>query len=200
MLGASLLARVYKHTRESELVDVSRRAVKHTIDHQKEDGSWYYGEGLRWRWVDGYHTGFVLDALFWYMDGTEDMQYEGHLSRGMDYYRRQLFSNGLPKHYSSDMYPIDIQVVAQAIQSFALISKRHGGDLGWSEQIASWAIENMQDPTGYFYFRRHRLMTNKTPVFHWGQSTMLAALALLLQKQHAVRAQASTERQEGDGT
>jgi hypothetical protein len=37
----------------------------------------------------------------------------------------------------------------------------------------------MQDPTGYFYYRKYPLITNKTPTLHWGQATMFAALALL---------------------
>ena len=186
MLAASLLARVYQHAGESELAEVAQQAVRYTMDHQRADGSWYYGEGLRWHWVDGYHTGFVLDALYWYMQGTGDCQYETHLRRGMDYYRRHLFSGVKPKHYSTETYPmIDIQVVAQAIQTFALLPETCHGDLDWSEQIAKWAIEHMQDPSGYFYFRKHRFITDMTPFLHWGQSTMLAALALLLQRKQA---------------
>jgi hypothetical protein len=37
----------------------------------------------------------------------------------------------------------------------------------------------MQDPSGYFYYRKYPLITNKTPTLHWGQATMFAALALL---------------------
>lgn len=194
MLGASLLARVYQHTGEPELIEVARQAVRYTMDHQRADGSWYYGEGLRWRWVDGYHTGFVLDALYWYMQSTGDDQYENHLRRGMDYYRQHLFSGVKPKHYSAHTFPIDIQAVAQAIQTFALIPETYHGDLAWSEQVARWAIEHMQDPSGYFYFRKHRFMTDKTPFLHWGQSTMLAALALLLQRKQAALEQAPAAR------
>lgn len=180
MLGASLLARVYKHTGESELVNIAKQAVKYTMDHQRENGSWYYGEGLRWHWVDGYHTGFVLDALYWYMRCTGDDQYKEHMRRGMCYYRNQLFDDVKPKHYQEYTYPIDIQSVAQAIQTFALVPEIYQGDIRWSEQVAKWAIEHMQDPSGYFYFRKHRFLMNKTPFLHWGQSTMLAALSLLL--------------------
>lgn len=196
MLGASLLARVHEHVHESELIELSRRAVKHTMDYQREDGSWYYGEGLRWRWVDGYHTGFVIDALHWYMESAGDSQYQDRLKRGMDYYRQHLFIGVMPKHYNSNAYPIDIQAIAQAIQTFALVPEEHGGDLDWAEQIANWAIQDMQDPTGYFYFRRHRFMTNRTPVLHWGQSTMLAALTLLLQRRKAVQGKSSATTEE----
>jgi hypothetical protein len=38
----------------------------------------------------------------------------------------------------------------------------------------------MQDPTGYFHYRRFPLgLVNKTPTLHWGQATTLAALASL---------------------
>lgn len=198
VLGASLLSRVYQHTHEPELVDLARLAIRYTLDHQRADGSWYYGEGLRWRWVDGYHTGFVLDGLYWHMQGSGDDYCESYISTGMHYYRRYLFHGVLPKHYSSSTYPIDIQAVAQAIQTFALIPGKYYGDLAWSEQVATWAIEHMQDASGYFYFRKHRLLLNKTPCLHWGQSTMLAALSLLLLHKAGAPGQADSTNATGE--
>jgi rhamnogalacturonyl hydrolase YesR len=185
MLAASLLARVHQHTGEANLLEIARQAVRYTADNQRADGSWHYGEGLRWHWVDGYHTGFVLDSLFWYLRASGDVDYVSNLRRGMDYYRNHLFDGVMPKHFSTAAYPIDIQAVAQAIQTFALIPQEYHGDLAWAEQVAGWAIEQMQDASGYFYFRRHRCLTNKTALLHWGQSTMLAALSLLLYNKQA---------------
>ncbi len=196
MLAASLLARVYQHSQEPKLLELARNAVKYTMDHQRSDGSWFYGEGLRWRWVDGYHTGFVLDALYWYILGSADDQYERHLRRGMDYYRSNLFSGVVPKHYSTATYPVDIQAIAQAINTFAFIPEAFHGDLDWSEELANWSTGYMQDPTGHFYFRKHRWMTNKTPFLHWGQSTMMAALSLLLLRMYVAPEQARAARNE----
>jgi hypothetical protein len=182
MLAVSLLARVYKHSKEPELLEVAQKALRYTMDSQLADGSWYYGEGLRYHWVDGYHTGFVLDSLYWYMQATGDDRYKTHLIRGMDYYKEHLADGVIPKHYRNNTFPIDIQAVAQTIQTFAFIPKEFHGDLTWSNEIASWAIKHMQDHLGYFYFRKGRLFINKTPFLHWGQSTMLAALTLLLQR------------------
>lgn len=179
LLAASLLARVYRHTGEGELLELAEQSARYTAEHQRPDGSWWYGEGIRWRWVDGYHTGFVIDALHWYMEGSGDRQYEERLRRGMDYYRRELFEGVIPKHYSNSTYPIDVQPVAQAVQTFALIPETLQGDPEWATRVAGWTIDNMQDPAGYFYFRKHRWGVNKTPCLHWGQSTMLAALAVL---------------------
>src|SRR5689334_5794347 len=49
-----------------------------------------------------------------------------------------------------------------------------------AERVARWTIRNMQDRSGYFYYRKYPLITNKTPTLHWGQATMFAALAILL--------------------
>lgn len=189
MLAASVLARVYKHTQESELAHIAQQAVNYTMEHQRADGAWYYGEGRRWRWVDGYHTGFVLDSLFWYQQATGDHQFETHLKQGMDFYRHHLFENAIAKHYDKQTCPIDIQSITQAIQTFALIPEAYNGDLSWAEQVAVWAIEHMQDPSGYFYFRKNHTTLNKTPLLHWGQATMLAALTLLLQRKSTIENQ-----------
>jgi len=46
--------------------------------------------------------------------------------------------------------------------------------------VAGWTIENMQDDDGHFYYRRYNSwLVNKTPTLHWGQATMLSALAAL---------------------
>ena len=55
--------------------------------------------------------------------------------------------------------------------------------------VAKWTIENMQDATGYFYYRRYPLITAKAPMLHWGQATMYHALSLLLQRYDVVTRQ-----------
>jgi hypothetical protein len=182
MLAASVLARLYKHTKDPQFLDIAQQAVRYTMENQRQDGSWYYGEGLRWHWVDGYHTGFVLDSLYTYQQATGDTQFESQLRHGMSFYRQSLFEGAIARHYDNGTYPIDIQSIAQAIQSFSLIPEQYNGDLAWAEEVAMWAVKKMQDPSGYFYFRMGRILVNKTPFLHWGQATMLAALALLVQR------------------
>ena len=45
----------------------------------------------------------------------------------------------------------------------------------------------MQDASGYFYFQQHPRRTIKIPMFHWGQATMLSALAALLKREQECR-------------
>jgi hypothetical protein len=37
----------------------------------------------------------------------------------------------------------------------------------------------MQDPKGYFYYRRYPMVKANIPMLHWGQATMFKALANL---------------------
>jgi hypothetical protein len=85
------------------------------------------------------------------------------------------------------MYPIDIQSAAQAIQTFTFVPQKYQGDPDWAVDVAGWAIQNMYDPDGFFYFRKNRCTLNKTAFLHWGQATMLSALAALYQAQQVSR-------------
>jgi hypothetical protein len=73
-----------------------------------------------------------------------------------------------------------------------------------AKKVAAWTIANMQDDSGYFYYRRYPLLTAKTPYFHWGQATMFKALSHLLlaigRKDAAVHRSESASSLAGDGT
>lgn len=47
-------------------------------------------------------------------------------------------------------------------------------------KIAKWAINNMQDNKGYFYYQKTRWYTNKIPYMRWSQAWMFYALAQFL--------------------
>jgi hypothetical protein len=51
-----------------------------------------------------------------------------------------------------------------------------------AQKVAKWTIENMQDKTGYFYYRDIGWKKVKIPMIHWGQATMVSALGHLLSK------------------
>lgn len=183
ILAASLLSRVCKHTKEKALLDLAKRAVAYTVKHQREDGSWYYGEAKMLHWVDNFHTGYVLDSLKSYIESTGKKEYLPHLKKGYYYYKRNfLLSNGVPKYYNNKTYPIDIQCASQSIETLVYFSNIDSDAFNSAEKVAMWTIRNMQDRSGYFYLRKYRNLVNKTPTLHWGQATMLSSLSSLLFK------------------
>lgn len=176
VLGASVLARVGAIRNDSSMLDVARQAMAYTVGHQRSDGSWWYAEAENLRWVDNFHTGYVLESLAIYRDAANDHSVDDAIARGFSFFEKTFFlPDGAPRYYSNATFPIDVQCAAQAVETFLTFD-----DAPEAKRVAAWAAANLRDDSGYFYFRKHRRMTNKTPLLHWGQATMFSALAGLL--------------------
>lgn len=183
MLGASLLARTWKHTRTEQFLEAARSAMQYSCSRQRSDGSWWYGEETKYHWIDNFHTGYNLDSLKRYVEATSDHSFAQHLERGFQYFKDTFFEDsGRPRYYHNATFPVDIQCAAQAIDTFSLFSDSDPAALDRAAKVAAWTINDMQDPSGYFYYRKYPLLTARTPYFHWGQATMFKALSHLLLK------------------
>ena len=178
-LGGWLLARLANYNDDRDMRELARRAIGYTANRQLEDGGWYYGEPTKFHWVDSFHTGYVLESLHGYEQATGDDSFHDALVKGYRYFVETFFEeDGLPRYYNYKRYPIDIQCASQGIQTLVNLRQYHDASIPVARKVAEWTIANMQDARGYFYFRKYPLVTNKTPLFHWGQATMLAALAV----------------------
>ena len=182
-LEASLLARAYSYTRKESYRVLAQKAVQYTAGHQSADSSWHYGEQANMHWVDNFRTAYVLDSFKYYIEATGDGCFEANLARGCEYWKNAFFlTDGTPRYYDHKTLPIDIQCSSQAIDTLVFSNDRNPGSLSLALKVAKWTIDNMQDRTGYFYYRRYLpYLVNKTPTLHRGQATMLCALAGLYQ-------------------
>jgi rhamnogalacturonyl hydrolase YesR len=178
-LGASLLARTYSHTGNESYRSLAQKAMLYTANHQRTNGSWYYGEGANVHWVDNFHTAYVLDCFNYYKMATGDDQFEEIVSRGYQFWKSTFFlPDGIPRYYDYKTLPIDIQCSSQAIDTLVFFNDRDPENLPLALNVAKWTIDHMQDRTGYFYYRRYSAgIVNRTPTLHWGQATMFCALA-----------------------
>lgn len=185
MLGAGMLARCWSHTRDPQALAVAREAVYYTCSRQRPDGSWWYGEEPKYHWIDSFHTGYNLDSLKWFVDSTGDVQWKGHLTRGLEYFLSTFFKvDGTPRYYHDRTFPIDIQCAAQAIETLAFCGGNNPACMSLATTVADWTIRHMQGGDGHFFYRRYPVVTAKTPYLHWGQATMFKALATLLRARH----------------
>ena len=177
-LGASLLVRVHAASGNEEYRRLACQAMTYTANCQRPDGSWYYGEKENLHWVDNFHTAYVLDCFHHYRQRGDD-RFNDTMMRGYRYWKEKFFlSDGTPKYYQSKTLPIDIQCCSQAIDTLVLFRKEDPDSLTLALKVSEWTIAHMQDRSGYFYYRRYSsLLVNKTPTLHWGQATMLCALA-----------------------
>ena len=178
-LGGSLLARTASYTGNESYREKARLAIQYTAQYQRADASWYYAEKTDSHWVDNFHTAYVLDCFKSYEQSTGDKRFDQKLMNGYEYWKKTFFlSDGTPRYYDRKTLPLDIQCCSQAIDTLVFFHDRDPESLPLAVKVAEWAITHMQDPTGYFYYRRYSSgIVNKTPTLHWGQATMFCALA-----------------------
>jgi hypothetical protein len=170
-----LLARLQQATGREDFAAAATAGVGYALAHQRADGSWPYGEQPGLEWVDGFHTGYVLEAL-WRCEAGGIAVAGAALERGLDLYERALvLPDGTPRYFTTSTYPVDIQSAAQAIQTFVL-----AGRLEPAERVLGWTLRHLRRRDGSFAFQKRRFWTNRTPHIRWGQAPMLEALSRYL--------------------
>jgi hypothetical protein len=195
MLGSALLARVSAIEKNDRYLELASRAVTFTVHHQNPNGSWYYGVGKKWEWVDSFHTGYVIESLHTVCQVDKSPVFREALQKGYDFFFDTFFlEDGTPRYYDYKTYPIDIQCASQGIQTLVNLADLREGSVPLATKVALWTIKNMQDASGYFHYRKYPLIANKTPTLHWGQATMFAALALLNNRVSAVAQDSAVPR------
>ena len=185
LLAAELLARVYSITREEILLRHAKYAVDFTLAYQNHDGSWYYGILPQQKYIDSFHTGFVLVSLkniLNYLDYVDNSGFRQILLKGYEYYKRTFFEdNGMPHYYHNKTYPIDLHCSAQGIITFLKFSEYDHGAINMAKKVATWAIDNMWDNKNrYFCFQKTKYFINKIPYMRWPNAWMFYALAKYL--------------------
>lgn len=183
LLGAAVLARAGKHIGRAEFLEVARESVRYACHHQLADGAWWYGEEEKYHWIDNFHTGYNLDSIKRYREATGDNSFDQNIRQGYDYFVKTFFElSGCPRYYHNQTFPVDIQCASQAIDTLAFFADEHPEGLHLAAKVAEWTMNNLQDPSGYFYYRKYPMIISRTPYFHWGQATMFKALTHLLMK------------------
>ncbi len=179
LLGAGLLARVGAVTGEAELLDTARRAARWTLRRQHASGAWWYAEAPYQRWVDSFHTGFVLEALRHVIRDAGLEEAMEPLARGYRFFLDHFFEvDGEPRYYHDRKGPLDIHCPTQALVTMCELS-----DVAPTPRLLArvtrWLLANLKAPEGYFYFRRGRFGPNRIPYMRWGQAWAYHGLSRL---------------------
>lgn len=183
LLGSRLLARVYSHTQEPELLEAARKSVHFCCKHQQPDGSWAYGTLPFHQWIDNFHTGYNLECLAEYARFTGDRTFDDYIDKGLIYYLCTFFNSpeGMPAYYSHKLYPIDIHNTSQLIITLSKLNvfeeKRELVD-----KVLLWTINNMQDSKGYFYYQKKKHFSSKIPYMRWAQAWMFLGMTVYLEQ------------------
>ncbi|MBZ5526372.1 MAG: hypothetical protein LAN71_00520 [Acidobacteriia bacterium] len=180
-LASALLCRVYKHTGDKKFLAPALQAARHSASQQRADGSWAYGESPRQQWVDNFHTGYNLSSLHSIARLLGTSEFDGHIRRGLDFYREHFFlPGGAVRYYHDRTYPIDAHCVAQSILTLLEFQDVYPDSRSQALSVFRWAMQHMWDERGFFYFRVLRFFKNRISYIRWTQAWMLLALTALL--------------------
>ena len=183
LLGAAFLCRVSKETGDKSWLEPALKATRFSVSKQYGDGAWDYGELPTQRWKDNFHTGFNLCALRAIGRNAETTEFERSIRRGLEYYLKHFFEpDGAPKYFHNRTYPIDVHSVAQSIITLLAFKDLDEENVALAGRVFRWAMANMWNDRGYFYFQKLPHYTVKIPYMRWGQAWMLLALATLLEE------------------
>ena len=163
MIGSALLGR--------------RDCMEFSVKRQRADGSWWYGEAENQHWIDNFHTGYNLVALKEYEAATGDASFQEAVRRGFEYWDRTFWTTEFaPRYYHNREYPFDIHSSAQGILTYLAF-----GRVDKANAVARWALRNMRDERGFFWYQRGRRLANRICYMRWSQAWMYCALARLIQ-------------------
>ncbi|MFQ5599020.1 MAG: hypothetical protein ACE5G2_00545 [Candidatus Krumholzibacteriia bacterium] len=193
-LVGSLLARLAKCAAREDLARLAERTIAFVLLEQNADGSWFYARGPQGCWIDGFHTGYVLEALLEYARITGSPAAAGALERGADFFRQHLLEpSGLPRYTERSLHPIDVQNCAQAVQLLSKLALSDRSWLPWAEHALASSAQHLliwsgprDAPRARFRLQRGRWFRNDLPAIRWGQAPMLLALAWLHAAQHGL--------------
>lgn len=183
LLAVQLIARVARLARQPAMIEEVRPALEYTLDDQNPDGSWFYDGphsiSRHDTFIDGFHTGFVLESLWDVMNDT-GWDLRAPIRRGLDYYLANLFApDGRPFRMVQHPWPVDLRDCAQAIIVLSKLSDGFDNSIQtMRDAVARWTIKHTQTDAGYFYFRRSPRWVTFVPYLRF-QAWMLASLATL---------------------
>lgn len=176
------LAKIYSVTGDENLPEIIRNSYRFILSKQNMDGSWYYDESKTGKWIDNFHTGYVLVALL-NIKRILNLDFgEAEINKGLAYHKDNQYSEDyIPKYYTDSLFPIDTHCFAQSIITFTEF-----GELDTAAAITKQAIKLMYERDGkYFIYSIRKHYRVKTNLLRWCNAYMFYALSLYL-RNHAL--------------
>lgn len=154
-------------------------AVGTSLKCQSDTGYWPYGERDHHQFVDGFHTGYNLEALSIIQSLYPTLAIDENINRGMEYYKSHLIdAEGNAKYYNNSLYPIDTHSFAQAVITL-LACQPAAIDWQLVQRVVDTGIARLYLPQQQrFIYQEKRWHKNRVNYMRWSQAWAYYALAL----------------------
>lgn len=184
---ASLYARIGKILNSWQYLDLADRLAYTVISVQQPDGSWPYSYGSKAKFIDGFHTGFILQGLKEYScQRGSQAQTDTYLplKKGFDFYiHHLLLPGGLPRYYADGPFKPDGQNIAQCIQVLVTCSDApEHYDLAWQVWWNMFNYLNLGQPGGRPEKESSNLFSRRYIQLRWTVAPVVLATAHLFAK------------------
>jgi hypothetical protein len=167
--NANLLGAALVHELASQVPGASeavRIATARTLDAQLPDGTWPYGEAAGLEWVDGFHTGYVLDSLC-RLEGVDPRISEA-IERGARVYLSDFFDgDGRARLWRGKRYPEDSHSAGTGMTVLTRLARRDLVPVEVVSRVAGYALAHMLHGNGHAVFRRERWGSTRVFYTRW---------------------------------
>ena len=182
---AFLLNKAYGTFKENSFLEKAEKNIQFILNNQNNDGSWFYAaDGIR-KFVDHFHTCFVLKALIKIEQIIADDTVSAAIDQGVKYYVRNLFDeNGLPKPFSQaprlTVYRNELYDYAECLNLTVLLKGRYPELDSIRQRVLTDLLARWCKPDGSFRSRKLMVGWDNVPMHRWAQSQTFRSLAFLL--------------------
>lgn len=176
--GAAWCAFAGKQLGDDTLVAQALQVARQSVKEQATDGSWVYGARHHHQFIDGFHTGYNLEALCLLREATANSEFDQCIRDGYDYYVKTFFTeDGTARYYNNNIYPIDMHSFAQAVFTLLKVGNT-AEDLKLCDKVVQRAIELLYLPDkGQFVYQQTRWVTNRINYTRWTQAWAYCSMA-----------------------
>ncbi|MEA3499577.1 MAG: prenyltransferase/squalene oxidase repeat-containing protein [Candidatus Marinimicrobia bacterium] len=157
----SLFYQIYER---DEFKNKIKKILNYLISKQNDDGTWYYSENVKY--VDGFHTAFILEAIWEMKKLVTNNEIEEMFEKGMNNYKTNFIkTNGQPLYFHPKHKPNDVRKyftetdIRDCAMGIILYTKFNMKEE--AEKILNWTLKNMfNEKKLYFYHFKEKFWTN----------------------------------------
>jgi hypothetical protein len=171
---------------------LANAAVDYTLRAQTPEGSWPYGESNHHLWTDGFHTGYVLEALQLCRRLLKRHDLAEPIARGTKYYLKAfLRDDGVVPYYADGGGPLDVNNFAQMVVTLECVRPTPDWTALADRTLAAAIRELWCPEMDAFAYQRRGRHINRITYPRWTQIWMMHALGLRLAQRAGSAAQSS---------
>ena len=151
-------------------ITLGKQVVDRSVSAQGKEGEWPYGSLPHHQFIDGFHTGYNLEAIKLVSETLNTNEYDECLRKGLSFYRNNFFGpNGEPNYYLDNPFPYDVHSSAQAVITLLKVSGTRA-DSYLAHKIIKWTVDNMYlAKKSCFKYQICRQYENRINYVRWTQ-------------------------------